>query len=335
MVWAVFVAFIVAMLLVDLFVLHRHAHEVSLPEAALWSVVWVALGLAFAVLIWAWKGPTAGGEYLAGYLIEKSLSVDNIFVFALIFSYFGVPAAYQHRVLFWGIFGALVARAIFIAAGVALLDRFHWTIYLFGAFLVVTGVKMVRYRHRAPDPARNPVVRLLRRVLPMTDGYRGQRLIVKEGGRRLATPLLAVLVVIETTDVLFAADSIPAIFALTTDPFLVFTSNAFAILGLRALYFLLAGMIGRFAHLKAGLAAVLVFVGAKLLASDVYHVPIWVSLAVIAALIGGSVVTSLLAAGRPSARSRPGHDDDDDDRDRFGRRRKRASFLSEMFEFGD
>jgi len=298
LVWAAFVAFIIAMLLVDLFVLHRNAHEVSLREAATWSAVWVAMGLAFGVIVWAWQGSTAGGEYLAGYLIEKSLSVDNIFVFALIFSFFGVPAAYQHRVLFWGIFGALVFRAVFIAAGAALLDRFSWTIYLFGGFLVLTGIKMLRSNHSAVDPGRNPFVRLLGKTMPMTDGYRGQKLMVREAGRRMTTPLLAVLLVIETTDVLFAVDSIPAIFAVTTDPFLVFTSNAFAILGLRALYFLLAGMMGRFVHLKAGLAAVLVFVGAKMLASHVYHVPIWASLGIIAALIGGSVVTSLRATSR-------------------------------------
>jgi tellurite resistance protein TerC len=305
LVWAAFVAFIVAMLLVDLFVVHRHAHEVTLREAALWSVVWVAMGLAFAVLVWTWKGPTAGGEYLAGYLIEKSLSVDNIFVFALIFSYFGVPAAFQHRVLFWGIFGALVARAVFIAAGAALMDRFDWTVYVFGGFLLLTGIKMLRHRHGEPDPAANKVVRLLGRLIPVTEGYRGQRLLVREAGRWLATPLLVVLVVVETTDVLFAVDSIPAIFAVTTDPFLVFTSNAFAILGLRALYFLLAGMIGRFVHLRVGLAAVLIFVGAKLVASHVYHMPIWLSLAVIAVLIGGSIATSLLSTRRsPDAVSR-------------------------------
>jgi tellurite resistance protein TerC len=298
MVWAAFVAFIVAMLLVDLFVLHRNAHEVGLREAALWSVVWVALGLAFGAVVWAWKGPDAGGEYLAGYLIERALSIDNIFVFALIFTYFGVPAAYQHRVLFWGIFGALVFRAVFIGAGAALLDQFHWMIYVFGGFLVLTGIKMLRRQHAEVDPAGNPVLRLLRRVMPITDGYRGQKLVVREAGRRLATPLLAVLVVIETSDILFAVDSIPAIFAVTRDSFLVFSSNAFAILGLRAMYFLLAGMIGRFVHLNAGLAAVLVFVGAKMLLADVYHLPIWASLAVIAALIGGSVVTSLLTTRR-------------------------------------
>lgn len=306
MAWAAFVAFIVAMLLVDLFVRHRDAHEVTLREAGFWSAVWVAMGLAFGLVIWAWQGSTAGGEYLAGYLIEKSLSVDNIFVFALIFSYFGVPAAYQHRVLFWGIFGALVARAIFIAAGAALLDRFSWMIYLFGAFLVLTGIKMLRSNHASIDPGRNPVVKLLGRVMPITDGYRGQKLTVREAGRLMATPLLAVLVVIETTDVLFAVDSIPAIFAVTTDPFLVFTSNAFAILGLRALYFLLAGMMGRFVHLKTGLAAVLVFVGTKMLLSHVYHLPIWASLGVIALLIGGSVVTSLRATGSGSDPLTPG-----------------------------
>jgi len=293
-VWAAFVAFIVAMLLVDLFVLHRDAHEVSLREAALWSVVWIAMGLAFGALVWVWKGSDAGGEYLAGYLIERALSIDNIFVFALIFSYFGVPAVYQHRVLFWGIFGALVFRAVFIGAGAALLDSFHWMIYVFGGFLVLTGVKMLRQKHPDVDPAKNPVLRLLRKIMPITDGYRGQKLMVREAGRRFATPLLAVLVVIETSDILFAVDSIPAIFAVTKDSFLVFSSNAFAILGLRAMYFLLAGMMDRFVHLNAGLAAVLVFVGAKMLLTDVYHLPIWLSLGVITLLIGGSVATSLL-----------------------------------------
>jgi tellurite resistance protein TerC len=299
--WALFVAFIAAMLLVDLFVLHRQAHEVSLREAALWTGVWVTLGVGFAGLVWLWWGPTAGGEYLAGYLIEESLSLDNMFVFALIFDSFGVPAAYQHRVLFWGIFGALVCRAVFIAAGVALLDRFGAVTYVFGAFLVFTGVKLAVSRHTSVDPARNPVLRLVSRLVPMTPEYRGQRLFVRDGGRRLATPLLAVLVAIETTDVLFAVDSIPAIFAVTTDPFLVFSSNAFAILGLRSLYFLLAGMMSRFAHLRIGLAAVLVFVGAKLAASEIYHVPVGISLAVIAVLIGGSIVASV---GFPAASRR-------------------------------
>ncbi|MFA5786584.1 MAG: TerC family protein [Actinomycetota bacterium] len=292
--WPAFLAFIVAMLLIDLLVFHRRPHEVSMKEAALWSGVWIAMGLSFAAVVWAWGGGVAAGEYLAGYLIEKSLSVDNIFVFALLFSYFGLPAAYQHRVLFLGILGALVFRAIFIAGGAALLAHFHWMIYVFGGFLLLTGVKMARHRDVEVHPERNPVLRLIRRAVPMTSEYRGQRFFVREAGRRLATPMLAVLVVIETTDILFAVDSIPAIFAVTRDTFLVFTSNAFAILGLRALYFLLAGMMKRFAYLKTGLAAILVFVGAKMMVSEIYKVPIWASLAVIAAILAAAVTASVL-----------------------------------------
>jgi tellurite resistance protein TerC len=239
-------------------------------------------------------GGTFAGEYFAGYLIEKSLSVDNIFVFALIFGYFAVPAKYQHRVLFWGVVGALVMRAGFIAAGATLLDRFSWTVYVFGAFLLVTGVRMARQGDDHVDPSRNPLLRLLRRRVPMTEGYEGQRFVVRRAGRFLATPMLAVLLVVETTDVVFAVDSIPAIFAVTDEPFLVFTSNAFAILGLRALYFLLAGMITRFAYLKIGLAAVLAFVGVKLLLTHVVHLPIWLSLGVIAAILGTALVASLV-----------------------------------------
>jgi tellurite resistance protein TerC len=295
-IWIAFLSFIVGMLAIDLLVFQREAHAVSMREAAIWSAVWVALGLTFGAIVWLWQGPQAGGEYLAGYLIEKSLSVDNIFVFALIFGYFAVPAEYQHRVLFWGVFGALVFRAIFIAAGATLLDQFHWMIYVFGAFLVITGIRMARSNDEHVDPGKNPVLRAFRRFVPMTDGLRDERFFVKEMGRRLATPLLAVLVVMETTDIIFAIDSIPAIFAVTTDTFLVFTSNAFAILGLRALYFLLAGMIGRFAYLKIGLAFVLAFVGVKMLISDWYHVPIWLSLTVIATAIAISVIVSLRRA---------------------------------------
>jgi len=266
---------------------------VSMREAATWSAVWIVMGLSFGALIWAWAGPSAGGEYLAGYLIEKSLSVDNIFVFALIFSYFAVPVAYQHRVLFWGIFGALVFRAIFIGAGAALLEQFHWMIYLFGGFLVLTGIKMARHKNIEVHPENNPLLRLLRRVMPITRDYHGQRFFAREAGRRVATPMLAVLVIIETTDIIFAVDSIPAIFAITREPFIVFTSNAFAILGLRALYFLLAGMIGRFAYLKTGLAAILVFVGAKMLISDLYKIPVWASLTVIALTLTAAIVASL------------------------------------------
>jgi len=294
-IWAVFLGVIAFFLLLDLFVFHREAHVVSMREAATWSAIWVAMGLAFGGLIWLWFGPTAAGEYLAGYLIEKSLSVDNVFVFALIFSYFAVPAAYQHRVLFWGVVGAILMRAAFIAAGAALLESFHWIIYVFGALLVVTGVRMATRRHEEVHPERNPILRLVRRLIPMLPEYRGQKFFIREGGRLWATPLLAVLIVVETTDVIFAIDSIPAIFAVTREPFLVFTSNAFAILGLRALYFLLAGMMHRFVYLKYGLAGILVFVGAKMLLSDIYKVPIWISLAVISVLVGVSVVASLRA----------------------------------------
>jgi tellurite resistance protein TerC len=297
-VWGAFIGFILAMLVVDLFVVHRDAHAVTVREAAIWSAIWVGLALAFGGVIWMWMGPAAGGQYLAGYLIEKSLSIDNVFVFALIFAAFAVPDRYQHRVLFWGVLGALVFRAFFIAAGITLLERFHWTLYVFGAFLVITGIRMAVARDRHVDPSRNPVLRAMRSVMPMTEGYDDQRLVVRRAGRLMATPLLAVLVVIETTDIIFAVDSIPAILAVTTTPFLVFTSNAFAILGLRALYFLLAGMIDRFRYLKVGLAAVLVFVGAKMLVADVIHIPIGLSLAVIAGMIGLSVATSMAGRGR-------------------------------------
>ena len=303
-VWVAFVGFIVTLLALDLLVFHREAHAPSLGEAAAWSIVWVTLGLSFAGVLWVWQGGTAAGEYLAGYLIEESLSVDNLFVFALIFAYFGVPAAYQHRVLFWGIFGAIVFRALFIAAGAALLSAFHWIIYAFGAFLVLTGIKMARHRDEAVHPERNPALRLLSRLLPITPAYHGARLLVRQDGRLWATPLLAVLVVVETTDIIFAVDSIPAIFAVTRDPFLVFTSNAFAILGLRTLYFLLAGLMSRFVYLKVGLGALLVFVGGKMLLSDLYHVPIWASLLVIAVILASAVLASLYA-GRGPERAAP------------------------------
>lgn len=280
------------MLAVDL-VLHKDARETTTREAATWSIIWITMGLLFAVVVWVWLGPRAAGEYLAGYVIEKSLSVDNIFVFAVLFVYFAVPTAFQHRVLFWGVMGALVFRAIFIALGVALISAFHWTIYVFGVFLVVTGARMASRSETEVNPAHNPVLRLVRRFVPMTREYRGHQFFVREGGRLLATPLLAVVVVVETTDILFALDSIPAIFGVTREPFLVFTSNAFAILGLRALYFLLAGMIGRFVYLRFGLAMVLVFVGLRMLASDIYELPIALSLLIIVALIGASVAYSL------------------------------------------
>ncbi len=291
--WAAVIAFILAMLAIDLLFFHREAHEVSIREAGIWSGIWIGISLIFGAIVWATLGGVAAGEYISGYLIEKSLSVDNLFVFALLLNYFSVPIEHQHRLLYWGVIGALVARAVFIFAGVALLDAFHWTIYVFGALLVITGLRMATHSDTEVHPDRNPVLNLLRRVVPITDEYEGQHFFVRREGKRWATPLLAVLVVIETTDVVFAIDSIPAIFAITRNTFLVFTSNAFAILGLRALYFLLAGFLGRLVYLNVGLAAVLVFVGIKMLLTDVYHVPIWASLLTIATMIGISVVFSL------------------------------------------
>ncbi|KAA0234272.1 MAG: putative membrane-bound redox modulator Alx [Acidimicrobiales bacterium] len=292
--WPAVIGFIVGMLVLDLVVFHKEAHAVTMREAATWSAVWIACGVGFGLIVWMIGGGAAAGEYFAGYVIEKSLSVDNIFVFALLFGYFAVPAAYQHRVLFWGIFGALILRAGFIAAGAAVLERFAVAIYVFGAFLVITGLRMALHKTEEVHPERNPVLRFLRRLVPMTSDYRGQRFFVRDAGRRLATPMLAVLVVVETTDVVFAIDSIPAIFAITRDTFLVFTSNAFAILGLRALYFLLAGAMGRFIYLKPALAVVLVFVGAKMLLSEVWHIPTWLSLAVIGTVLTVAIAASLL-----------------------------------------
>jgi tellurite resistance protein TerC len=294
--WVVLAVIVGGMLALDLLVLHRDPKPVPFREAAAWSAVWVTLALAFGVFVAVTRGSEVGAEYLAGYLIELSLSVDNVFVFALIFAAFAVPAAYQHRLLFWGILGAIIFRAVFIAAGTAILAAAHWAIYLLGILLVVTGVRLAMSRGHSVAPERNPVLRLFRRLVPMTDEYRGPAFIVREGGRRIATPLLAVLVVIETTDIMFALDSIPAVFAITTDPFIVFSSNLFAILGLRSMYFLLAGLLDRFIYLKVGLAALLVFAGVKILAGAVQgEIPIAVSLAVIVLILGTTIVASLVA----------------------------------------
>jgi tellurite resistance protein TerC len=309
--WIAFVAFVAAMLALDLFVFHREAHEVSFREATIFSAMWVGLGLAFGVVVLVFGGSTAGGEYFAGYLIEKALSVDNVFVFALIFAYFSVPAKYQHRVLFWGVVGALVMRAIFIALGAELLETYDFIVYVFGALLIATGVKMALHRATEIHPERNPILRLLRKRVAITDTYHGQRFWIRrtqlaadeipQRGRAvlgvwIATPLLAVLVMVETTDLIFAIDSIPAIFAITTDTFIVFTSNAFALLGLRALYFMLAGAMQRFVYLKAGLALILVFVGAKFIYGDLFgKVPVTVSLPFIALVVGASIGVSLWA----------------------------------------
>ncbi len=278
MLWAGFIVFVLVMLAVDLGVFHRKAHEVSMKEAAGWSAVWVGLAAAFNVAVYSWFGAERALEFTAGYLIEKALAVDNIFVFVVIFGAFAVPAIYQHRILFWGVLGALAMRAAFILAGGAFLQQFHWAIYVFGAVLAFTGLKLLLQRNQEIHPERNPLVKAFQRVFPVTHGPSGGKFIVLRDGRLHATTLLVALVAVEVTDVVFAVDSIPAIFAVTSDPFIVFTSNIFAILGLRSLYFLLAGVITKFAYLKVGLSFVLIFVGAKMLLADVYKVPIAPSL---------------------------------------------------------
>ncbi len=294
--WAGFIVFVLLMLALDLGVFHRKTHEVKFKEALTWSGVWISLALLFNLGIW-WKfGSTPAMQFLTGYLIEKSLSIDNIFVFVVIFSALKIPALYQHRVLFWGILSALVLRAAMIFAGVAMLERFHWLIYVFGAFLIFTGVKLFLQRNKEEHPEDGAVMKLARRVIPSTTRFDGDRFFTVENGRKLATPLLMSLVLVELTDVLFALDSIPAIFAVTTDPFLVFTSNIFAILGLRSLFFVLAGMVEKFSYLKVGLSAVLVFVGAKMTLVDVVKIPPALSLGVITLLLGGSIVASLRKA---------------------------------------
>ncbi len=292
--YAAFTALVLGVLALDLGVFHRKAHAVGFREALCWTTVWVGLALLFNAWIWHRHGGDAGLQFLTGYLIEKSLAVDNIFVFLVVFAYFQVPAIWQHRVLFWGILGALLMRGVFIWLGAELLTRFHWMIYVFGGFLVLTGIKLFRRDDAQIDPGRNVVVRLFRRWVPTTRRFHGDRFWIRRRGRWLATPLLLVLVVIEFTDLVFAVDSIPAIFAITTDPFLVFTSNIFAILGLRSMYFLLAGVMHRFHLLKQGLALVLVFVGAKMCLTEIWKIPTLVSLLVIASILGGSVAASLL-----------------------------------------
>ncbi|MHA6628125.1 MULTISPECIES: TerC family protein [Pseudonocardia] len=293
--WLAVLAVILVMLAIDLFA-HRRAHVIGVREAAAWSVVWVACGVGFGVLIWSLYGAELGQQYFAGYLIEKSLAVDNVFVWAIIFSYFAVPREYQHRVLFLGVLGALVFRGIFIAAGSVIIASFSAILYLFAAFLIYTGYRMIRTRDEHLDPAKSRALALFRRMVPMTDAYHGQRLLIRRGGILLATPLLAVLVLVEVTDIVFAVDSIPAIFAVTDEPFLVFTANAFAILGLRAMYFLLADLMHRFIYLKLGLALVLIWVGIKMaLKVDLFYIPTTISLAVIVTILAVSIGASLRA----------------------------------------
>jgi tellurite resistance protein TerC len=291
--YAAFLTFVIAMLLIDLKVFHAEEHVASTKEAAWWAVFWIGLGLAFGVLVFFWKGSEPAAEYFAGFLIEKALSVDNMFVFILIFSYFGIPMAFQHQVLFYGILGAIIFRGLFIAAGVALISNFHWVIYVFGVFLIITAIRIARGTEEV-HPERNPVLKLAQRMFPTTSKFDGQKLFTKENGKRVATPLFVTLLFIEFTDIVFAIDSIPAIFAITKDPFIILTSNVFAILGLRALYFLLAGSMARFHLLKYGLAIILGFVGVKMLLEAVHvEIPIWLSLTLIIGVLAGTVLLSL------------------------------------------
>lgn len=313
--WVVFNLFVVAMLALDLGVFHRKAHVIRIREALLWSGVWITLSLLFNGGIYFRRGSEPALEFLTGYLLEYSLSVDNIFVFLMLFTYFRVPYLHQHKVLFWGIIGAVVMRALFIATGVTLIQRFHWVIYIFGAFLILTGVKMATQQDREIHPERNPVLRLFRRLMPVTETYEDGKFFVKRGGRYFATPLFIVVLVVETTDVIFAVDSIPAILAITLDPFIVYTSNIFAILGLRSLYFALAGIMRLFHYLPYGLSAILIFVGAKMLLADLYKIPIGMALGTLASILVISIIASILwppkaefdpaAAGRPEASTGP------------------------------
>jgi tellurite resistance protein TerC len=298
--WVALGIVVVALLVVDLLVFARH-HAPTIRESAVWSVVWVLLAVTFGAGWWLWQGGHAGSEYFAGYLLERSLSLDNVFVFAVILSYFAVPRDVQPSVLSWGIVLALALRLVFILVGAALLDAFHATFYLFGALLLYTAYKLARHADAEIQPEHNPVLRVVRRVIPIADSYDGEHLITRHGRKLLATPLFAVFVVVATTDVIFAVDSIPAIFAVTREPFIVFAANAFAMLGLRALYFLLAGLRDRFAYLSHGLAVILAFIGVKMLLVDVWHVPIWLSLTFIVVTLGVSAALSARVAPRGKA----------------------------------
>jgi tellurite resistance protein TerC len=310
-IWIGFVALISALLIVDLLLVHRTAHVITTKEAAIESAIWIALGVSFTGVMWAWHGGDAAGEYISGYLIEKSLSVDNVFVWALIMSYFAVPREYQFRVLFWGVFGALVLRFVFIFAGVELLNRFEWMLYVFGGFLIVTAIRLLRQSDEEVHPDNNPALKVVRRLIPSTTRYDGQNLFTRIDGKKLATPLLAVLVVIETSDVVFAVDSIPAILAVSREQFIVFSSNAFAILGLRSLYFLLADLRDRFDYLQQGLAVILAFVGIKMILANQYHIDTVYSLLFIAVVLATAILVSWFVD-----RNKVGNgNDDESDRD--------------------
>lgn len=292
--WTIFNVFVVAMLILDQVVFHRRAHAITMKEAIGWSAFWVSLAILFNIGIYFWQGPKSALEFLTGYLIEESLSIDNLFIFMMIFSYFKVPLLYQHKVLFWGIIGAQVMRAIFILVGVAVIHKFHWVIYIFGVFLIYTGIKMAFHREGEVEPQKNPAFRLAQRFLPITDRYDEGKFFTKINGRNTATPLFAVLLVIEMTDLMFALDSIPAVLAITLDPFIVYTSNVFAILGLRSMYFVLARFLQLFHYLHHGLSVILIFVGLKMLLADIYKIPIGVALGVVVATLALSVMASLI-----------------------------------------
>jgi tellurite resistance protein TerC len=296
MLWAIFGGVVLVMMVLDLGVLHRTPHAVRVREALLWSGIWVGLALGFMVLVYVQRGPTVALEFLTCYLIEESLSVDNLFVFLVIFTYFQVPKQYHHKALFWGIIGAMVMRAAFILVGVAVIQRFQWLIYVLGGLLVVTGIKMGIERERKIEPERNPVLRLFRRFFPVTEGYEEDRFFVRREGRLFATPLFVVLLVIETTDVVFAIDSVPAALAISLDPFVVYTSNVFAIMGLRSLYFALAGLMPMFAYLHYGLSAILVLTGLKMITAKWFHPPIGWALGAVGGILVVSVAASVIAS---------------------------------------
>jgi tellurite resistance protein TerC len=298
LIWVVFNLFVLILLALDLGVFHRHSKAISIRDSLFWSAIWVFIALVFNLIIYWWHGPQSAMAFLAGYLVERSLSVDNLFVFMMIFSYFQVPAAYQYRVLFWGIVVALLLRGLFIATGVELVERFDWIIYVFGAFLVFTGIKVALQKEEKIEPENNPVIRLCKRWLPATEGFHGGRFLARVDGRQYVTPLFIVLVAVETTDLVFAMDSIPAVLAITLDPFIVYSSNVFAILGLRALYFALAGCMMMFHYLSYGITGILVFVGIKMLLSDVYPIPVGIALGVVGLILIVSIIASVLRPDR-------------------------------------
>lgn len=299
--WVIFAVIVLGLLALDLGVFHRKSHTVKMREALIWSAVWISLALIFNAFVYYTRGPVPAMEFLTGYLVEEALSVDNLFVFLMIFSFFRVPAEYQHKVLFWGIMGALLMRAAFILAGIALIQKFHWIIYIFGVFLIITGIRMVTSNDDEIHPDKNPVLRLFRRFMPVTDHYDRDNFFVRKDNRWYATPLFIVLLMVETTDVIFAVDSIPAILGITTDPFIVYTSNVFAILGLRSIYFALAGLMQIFHYLKYGLCAILVFVGAKMLLADIYKIPVVVALGTIIGVLLIAILASVIWPAKEEA----------------------------------